>query len=153
MSCGATNPNRSLDDLSAEHPGRSGARAVLLGVMPESTGLVLGGGKRTNMTSSREERKKKQVIYREQLERQIVEGREQKRIAEERLRELEEQEERKAATYNPWGQPGAGAPLRHTNGELVTNVRAYHRAKQQGLIPQDLSPNQIRGCEDPYGFP
>lgn len=30
--------------------------------------------------------------------------------------------------------------------------RAYHRAKQQGLVAQDLSPNEIQDGEQPYGF-
>lgn len=30
---------------------------------------------------------------------------------------------RKKATYNPWGKPGSGAPLRQADGALVTNVK------------------------------
>lgn len=39
------------------------------------------------------------------------------RLAEERRRESE------IAAHNPWGKGGCGAPLRNTEGEVVTDLK------------------------------
>ncbi|CAM9982972.1 unnamed protein product [Pylaiella littoralis] len=111
--------------------------------------------KQANHLKEREKRRARQEAYRRELNSQVAEGEERRKLHAQRNRELEERDEQKSATYNPWGKPGSGAPLRQPDGALVTNVKrvkAYHRAKLQGLIAQDLSPNEIGDNEQPFGF-
>ncbi|CAM9811581.1 unnamed protein product [Scytosiphon promiscuus] len=105
-----------------------------------------------NHTKDRERRRVQQEAYRRELNSQVADAAARREQSDRRIRELEERHEVKSATYNPWGKPGSGAPLRHADGTLVTNVKAYHRAKLRGLIAQDLSPNEIGENETPFGF-
>ncbi|CAM9874809.1 unnamed protein product [Hapterophycus canaliculatus] len=107
---------------------------------------------RANYAKDREQRRVQQEAYRRDLNAQVADAAKRREQNEQRIRDLEERHEIKSATYNPWGKPGSGAPLRHADGTLVTNVKAYHRAKLRGLIAQDLSPNEIGENEQPFGF-
>eukprot|EP00903_Cladosiphon_okamuranus_P020577 g18888.t1 len=100
----------------------------------------------------REKRRVQQEAYRRELNSQVEDSKTRRELLARQIKELEERHEQKSATYNPWGKPGCGAPLRQPDGALVTNVKAYHRAKLQGLVAQDLSPNEIGDDEQPFGF-
>ncbi|CAM9522164.1 unnamed protein product [Ectocarpus sp. 12 AP-2014] len=106
----------------------------------------------TNFLREREQRRARQEAYRRELSSQIADTEARREMHARKIRELEERHELQSATYNPWGKPGSGAPLRQADGALVTNVKAYHRAKQRGLIAQDLSPNEIGDNEQPFGY-
>ncbi|CAM9251498.1 unnamed protein product, partial [Laminaria digitata] len=99
-----------------------------------------------------EKRRARQDAYRHVLDLQVADDKERRKLDAQKIREVEERHELKSATYNPWGKPGCGAPLRQADGALVTNVKAYYRAKLQGLVAQDLSPNEISDGEQPFGF-
>ena len=64
-------------------------------------------------------RKRGRAAYQQELQRQIQEKKEQqerdKREKERYFNKLEEE----AKNYNPWGKPGAGAPLRDEKGNIV----------------------------------
>eukprot|EP00752_Nemacystus_decipiens_P003826 g3520.t1 len=105
-----------------------------------------------NHVKDREQRRARQEAYRRELNLQVADSAARRELQAQEIKELEEWHELKSSTYNPWGKPGCGAPLRQPDGALVTNVKAYHRAKLQGLVAQDLSPNEIGDHEQPFGF-
>ena len=49
-------------------------------------------------------------------------------------REAEKQRENDSITddYNPWGRPGAGAPIRSESGNLLTDYRTRGRVAEEG---------------------
>ena len=63
--------------------------------------------------------KSDKTSYQQELQRQVIEKRErderEKREKERYFSKLEEE----AKNYNPWGKPGAGAPLRDEKGNIV----------------------------------
>ena len=42
-----------------------------------------------------------------------------------RIQELKRKEEEDLNSYNPWGKPGAGAPLRDSRGAPIANLKTF----------------------------
>eukprot|EP00949_MAST-11_sp_MAST-11-sp1_P000113 g113.t1 len=99
------------------------------------------------------QRKKQEWI--QALEGQIRERKAREARAKQESRNRERKAEMEAASYNPWGRGGAGAPLRDDTGKIVTDLRDLHEAAEAG----GLSPNGggaarravPRWNEDAYG--
>ena len=70
----------------------------------------------------------KSLEYRLELERMIEAKKQRKHAEKERIRRLEEKEEREAANYNPWGRGGCGAPLRDNAGNVLANFQTRGKA-------------------------
>ena len=51
--------------------------------------------------------------------------RQEREAADKRARE--QREEMEAQSYNPWGRPGAGAPMRDSEGHAIANLKEAHK--------------------------
>ena len=64
----------------------------------------------------------------------LKQQRKDREAAEERRHEARLEAE--AASYDPWGKAGGGAPLRDSNDEVVGNLQVRRsRQRQRGLLP------------------
>lgn len=84
------------------------------------------------------ERKRQQQEYRESLLVQAEDNRRRKEAEKDRHRQLELKEERSSSEYNPFGRPGAGAPLRDNSGRIIADIRG---AGITGSGDRDWAPN------------
>lgn len=64
--------------------------------------------------------------YKEELRKQIEERAAQRRADREEKRRLEAELEADMRAYEPWGRGGAGAPLRDSTGNLITDLKQMH---------------------------
>jgi len=86
--------------------------------------------------------------YHRELDEQVRLKNERKHREQQEQRRFEEKVEREAQS-DPWGRPGAGAPLRKPDGSVVTNVKDYLcEAFSPGGSPQQRNYETALGGED-----
>lgn len=83
----------------------------------------LKGVKPNDEQIRKEEEKRKQ--YKEMLDQQLIEKQKRKEMERMRIQEIKRKEEESMDTYNPWGKPGAGAPLRDSRGAPIANLKTF----------------------------
>ncbi|XP_048019365.1 centrosome and spindle pole-associated protein 1 isoform X2 [Megalobrama amblycephala] len=69
---------------------------------------------------------KNRLSYKEELRKQIEERAAQRRVDREEKRRLDAELEADMRAYEPWGRGGAGAPLRDSTGNLITDLKQMH---------------------------
>ncbi|XP_067308605.1 centrosome and spindle pole associated protein 1 isoform X2 [Pseudorasbora parva] len=69
---------------------------------------------------------KNRLGYKEELRKQIEERAAQRRVDREEKRRLDAELEADMRAYEPWGRGGAGAPLRDSTGNLITDLKQMH---------------------------
>ncbi|NWV91159.1 CSPP1 protein, partial [Machaerirhynchus nigripectus] len=67
------------------------------------------------------------LSYQQELQQQIREREERRR----QEREEKEKLEAEMRNYNPWGRGGGGAPLRDTEGNLITDLNIMHKRNEE----------------------
>ncbi|XP_062336348.1 centrosome and spindle pole-associated protein 1 [Osmerus eperlanus] len=102
-------------------PGQHGAAFPGLGV-----GMV--PGERSHQS------KENLLSYQEALRQQIQEREERKRRDREEKDRYDTKLEAEMKAYDPWGRGGAGAPLRDTTGNLISDLHRMHRTNEEAYI-------------------
>lgn len=54
--------------------------------------------------------------------------------------------------YNPFGRPGAGAPIRTDSGQMVTSLRADPDTRFQTQLRREVEHSMVRLMRDYYIF-
>ncbi|CAH3161693.1 unnamed protein product [Porites lobata] len=110
--------------------------------------------------ASSDKKKASQQAYQEELKRQMEQRNEKKRKEKEEKERYDRKIEQEAASYNPWGKGGGGAPLRDSTGHLVANLRTLRQYNEQGVkvSPRDEPPSvdtrfQAAAPSEPYLSP
>ncbi|XP_043076914.1 centrosome and spindle pole-associated protein 1 isoform X2 [Puntigrus tetrazona] len=75
------------------------------------------------------------LSYKEELRKQIEERAAQRRVEREEKRRLEAELEADMRAYEPWGRGGAGAPLRDSTGNLITDLKQMHLLNVAAAAP------------------
>ncbi|KAM5315343.1 centrosome and spindle pole-associated protein 1 isoform 8-T11 [Glossophaga mutica] len=78
--------------------------------------------------------------YQEALQQQIREREERRKKEREEKEEYEAKLEAEMRTYNPWGKGGGGAPLRDSEGNLITDLNRMHRQNIDAYHNPDARP-------------
>ncbi|XP_016108068.1 centrosome and spindle pole associated protein 1-like [Sinocyclocheilus grahami] len=78
------------------------------------------------------------LSYKEELRKQIEERATQRRVDREDKRRLEAELEADMRAYEPWGRGGAGAPLRDSTGNLITDLKMHLLNAAAAAPPQRL---------------
>ncbi|XP_073704412.1 centrosome and spindle pole-associated protein 1 isoform X2 [Garra rufa] len=82
------------------------------------------------------------LSYKEELRKQIEERAAQKRVDREEKRRLEAELEASMRAYEPWGRGGAGAPLRDSTGNLITDLKQMHLLNAAAVAPPPQRPER-----------
>ncbi|XP_039510474.1 centrosome and spindle pole-associated protein 1 isoform X2 [Pimephales promelas] len=69
---------------------------------------------------------KNRLSYKEELRQQIEERAAQRRVDREEKRRLDAELDADMRAYEPWGRGGAGAPLKDSTGNLITDLKQMH---------------------------
>ncbi|KAI2667804.1 Centrosome and spindle pole-associated protein 1 [Labeo rohita] len=80
--------------------------------------------------------------YKEELRKQIEERAAQRRVDREEKRRLEAELEADMRAYEPWGRGGAGAPLRDSTGNLITDLKQMHLLNAAAAAPPPQKPER-----------
>ncbi|KAM6350093.1 centrosome and spindle pole-associated protein 1 [Podargus strigoides] len=83
------------------------------------------------------------LSYRQELQQQIRERQERCRQEREEKERLEAKLQAEMRNYNPWGRGGGGAPLRDTEGNLITDLNMMHKKNEDAYRNPEA-----RLCED-----
>ncbi|XP_058650413.1 centrosome and spindle pole-associated protein 1 isoform X1 [Onychostoma macrolepis] len=75
------------------------------------------------------------LSYKEELRKQIEERAAQRRVDIEEKQRLEAELEADMRAYEPWGRGGAGAPLRDSTGNLITDLKQMHLLNVAAAAP------------------
>lgn len=78
--------------------------------------------------------------YQEALQQQIQEREQRRKKEREEKEEYEAKLEAEMRSYNPWGKGGGGAPLRDTEGNLITDLNKMHRQNIDAYHNPDARP-------------
>ncbi|KAG9347957.1 hypothetical protein JZ751_003974 [Albula glossodonta] len=106
--------------------------------MTNQTGAVLGGTGVGVFPTERPKRIKESVLsYQEALKQQMQERQERKRHEKEEKERYEAKLELEMRAYNPWGKGGAGAPIRDSRGNLITDLNQMHRVNEEAYLNPD----------------
>jgi hypothetical protein len=70
-----------------------------------------------------ERKRAEQEIKRAELDRQVADREERKRAVQESSRRRDVKLTEEALSYDPWGRPGCGAPLRAADGGVISNLQ------------------------------
>ncbi|KTG18825.1 hypothetical protein cypCar_00017307 [Cyprinus carpio] len=82
------------------------------------------------------------LSYKEELRKQIEERAAQRRVDREEKRRLEAELEADMRAYEPWGRGGAGAPLRDSTGNLITDLKQMHLLNVAAAAPPPQRPER-----------
>lgn len=80
--------------------------------------------------------------YQEALQQQIQEREQRRKKERQEKEEYEAKLEAEMKSYNPWGKGGGGAPLRDTEGNLITDLNKMHRQNVDAYHNPDARPNE-----------
>uniref|UniRef100_A0A9J7YBC2 Centrosome and spindle pole associated protein 1b n=1 Tax=Cyprinus carpio carpio TaxID=630221 RepID=A0A9J7YBC2_CYPCA len=75
------------------------------------------------------------LSYKEELRKQIEERDAQRRVDREEKQRLEANLVADMRAYEPWGRGGAGAPLRDSTGNLITDLKKMHLLNAAAAAP------------------
>ncbi|XP_016303835.1 centrosome and spindle pole-associated protein 1 isoform X2 [Sinocyclocheilus anshuiensis] len=75
------------------------------------------------------------LSYKEELRKQIEDRAAQRRVDREEKHRLEAELEADMRAYEPWGRGGAGAPLRDSTGNLITDLKQMHLLNVAAAAP------------------
>ncbi|XP_036194354.1 centrosome and spindle pole-associated protein 1 isoform X10 [Myotis myotis] len=78
--------------------------------------------------------------YQEALQQQIREREQRRKKEREEKEDYEAKLEAEMRSYNPWGKGGGGAPLRDTEGNLITDLNKMHRQNIDAYHNPDARP-------------
>lgn len=105
-------PNRAVSPRTGGHPSAESG-----GVLPGNNDLSI----KTASPDERLNRKLSNTQYLQELQEQMAE-KSRLRAEDRSTRHREEQRRlQQAAEYNPWGRPGAGAPMRDIDGNIISS--------------------------------
>ncbi|KAI1889086.1 hypothetical protein AGOR_G00175430 [Albula goreensis] len=106
--------------------------------MTNQTGAVLSGTGVGVFPTERPKQIKESVLsYQEALKQQMQERQERKRHEKEEKERYEAKLELEMRAYNPWGKGGAGAPIRDSRGNLITDLNQMHRVNEEAYLNPD----------------
>ncbi|XP_073344164.1 centrosome and spindle pole-associated protein 1 [Pagrus major] len=80
------------------------------------------------------QRRESALIYQEALRQQIKEREERKRREKEEKERYDTKIEAEMMAYNPWGKSGAGAPIKDTKGNLISDLNQMHRINKESYM-------------------
>ncbi|XP_051552780.1 centrosome and spindle pole-associated protein 1 isoform X2 [Myxocyprinus asiaticus] len=80
---------------------------------------------------------KDRLSYKEELRSQIEERAARRRAEREERQRLEAELEANMRAYEPWGRGGAGAPLRDSTGNLITDLKQMHLLNEAATQRQE----------------
>ena len=90
-----------------------------------------GGGPDELARQQRAAVARKKAEYQAALQQQIREKAERKEREKREIAQREAREEAEAASYNPWGRGGGGAPMRDDAGNLATDLRHMRQDNEE----------------------
>ena len=90
-----------------------------------------GGGPDELARQQRAAVARKKAEYQAALQQQIREKAERKEREKRETAQREAREEAEAASYNPWGRGGGGAPMRDDAGNLATDLRHMRQDNEE----------------------
>ncbi|KAJ8413379.1 hypothetical protein AAFF_G00093750 [Aldrovandia affinis] len=83
--------------------------------------------------------------YQEALKQQMQERQEKKRREKEDKDRYDAKLEAEMRAYNPWGKGGGGAPLRDSQGDLLTDLNRMHKVNEQAYLNPDSRGKRAAG--------
>ncbi|XP_056335484.1 centrosome and spindle pole-associated protein 1 isoform X3 [Danio aesculapii] len=86
---------------------------------------------------------KNRLCYKEELRKQIEERAAQRRADREEKQRLEVELEADMRAYEPWGRGGAGAPIRDSTGNLITDLKQMHLLNAAATVQRPERPSQL----------